>query len=321
VNWNRYAGPFTPSEGVFTLEFRSQDQAGNFEPPQSRIFKVDTTPPVITGSRAPLGNASGWNNTDVRVSFACSDALAGVAAGNPSGNTVLSAEGSGQQATGTCQDVAGNSASALLSGLNIDKTPPVVSVTGITNGATYVLQAIPTAGCTTTDVLSGVVTTATATVTGGTANGVGTFTATCAGASDAAGNAAAPVTATFYVRYNFAGFFRPLTVGVGSYSGLFKLGRTIPVKWSLTDANGTYVSVPSTVKHLELAFNGDCVSDADGTPIDLGTTGGSGLRYDETERQFIYNWDTSNAGQGCYSVLLYLDDDSPPRNTIVKLKP
>ena len=110
-------------------------------------------------------------------------------------------------------------------------------------------------------------------------------------------------------------------MGNGSYSGLFKLGRTIPVKWSLTDADGISLSALSTVKHLELAFNGDCAIDADGTPIDLGTIGGSGLRYDETERQFVYNWDTRNAAQGCYSVLLYLDDDSPPHNTVVKLKP
>ncbi|MDI9596198.1 MAG: hypothetical protein QM220_01515, partial [Atribacterota bacterium] len=33
----------------------------------------DTIKPVITGSRDPLPNPSGWNNTDVTVIFTCED--------------------------------------------------------------------------------------------------------------------------------------------------------------------------------------------------------------------------------------------------------
>jgi len=38
---------------------------------------VDLTPPTIAGTRAPLANAAGWNNTPVTVSFTCDDALSG----------------------------------------------------------------------------------------------------------------------------------------------------------------------------------------------------------------------------------------------------
>ena len=40
---------------------------------ESATAKVDTTKPVIAGSRAPLPNSFGWNNTDVTVSFSCID--------------------------------------------------------------------------------------------------------------------------------------------------------------------------------------------------------------------------------------------------------
>jgi len=83
--------------------------------------------------------------------------------------------------------------------VKIDTTPPVVSVTGVTNGATYTLGAVPTAGCSTTDAMSGVATPASLTLTGGVPPGVGSFTATCSGAVDNAGNTAAPVTATYTV--------------------------------------------------------------------------------------------------------------------------
>jgi len=40
---------------------------------------IDKTPPTIAGSRTPPANAHGWNNTNVTVSFACTDSLSGLA--------------------------------------------------------------------------------------------------------------------------------------------------------------------------------------------------------------------------------------------------
>jgi hypothetical protein len=80
-----------------------------------------------------------------------------------------------------------------------DTSPPVVIVTGVTDGATYVLGSVPTAGCDTQDAISGVATPATLQVTGGNANGTGTFTATCSGAKDNAGHVASPVSVTYTV--------------------------------------------------------------------------------------------------------------------------
>lgn len=144
--------------------------------------------------------------------------------------------GAGQSASGTCTDNAGNvSAPATASNINVDKTAPAVAVTGVTNGATYIVGGVPAAGCTTTDALSGVAASATLSSTGGP---LGSVTVTCAGAADVAGNAGATVTATYTVTYAFCGFTQPLLVPVQE----FKAGSTIPVKFCLKDASGAVVT-------------------------------------------------------------------------------
>ena len=153
---------------------------------QSVTIQRDATAPTITGSASPAANARGWNNSAVMVSFACTDATSGVA-GCTAPQTL--GEGANQSASGSATDNAGNTASTSVTGINIDLIPPTVSVTGVTHDAIYTHGSVPTAGCETTDVLSGVQTSATPSVTGGDANGLGTFTANCTGATDNADNA------------------------------------------------------------------------------------------------------------------------------------
>ncbi|MDP1570052.1 MAG: membrane dipeptidase [Vicinamibacterales bacterium] len=132
------------------------DRAGNVASVASDPVKIDLTPPVITFvSRAPLANTHGWNNVPVTGLWACSDALSGAAA--PQAQATLSTEGGNQALTGTCADVAGNTASHDVPGVNIDWTPPV-----ITAGALPVANAAGwnntdvTLTFTATDALSGV---------------------------------------------------------------------------------------------------------------------------------------------------------------------
>src|SRR5436305_1674485 len=78
----------------------------------SVTVKLDKTAPTITGSRSPAANANGWNNTDVTVSFSCSDALAGInACASPQ---TLTGNGANQSATGSATDNADNTASATV---------------------------------------------------------------------------------------------------------------------------------------------------------------------------------------------------------------
>ena len=179
------------------------DTAGNSASASFGPLQIDRTKPVISAGRSPAANPNGWNNGDVTVSFICADSAngAGIATNTVAGATV-SAEGSNQSVTntGACMDSAGNVADAATIGnISIDKTAPVVAVTGVTNGGSYTLGSVPAAACSTADALSGVVTQATVNVTGGNPNGTGTLTATCSGATDNAGNSAAPVSVSYTV--------------------------------------------------------------------------------------------------------------------------
>ena len=121
------------TEGTTTLTYFARDNAGNWEAPKTLTVQIDKTKPVITGSRSPAPNATGWNNTNVTVSFSCADVgsvPSGIATNTVAGQT-LSAEGAGQSVTntGSCLDKAGNAADPVtVSGINIDKAPPSITV-------------------------------------------------------------------------------------------------------------------------------------------------------------------------------------------------
>lgn len=114
------------AEGKTTITYFATDIAGNAEAPHMLTVQIDKTPPTISATATPPPNVHGWNNTDVTASFACSDSLSGLAPGSPPAAIVISTEGLGRSVTGTCTDIAGNSSSATLSNINIDKTPPTI---------------------------------------------------------------------------------------------------------------------------------------------------------------------------------------------------
>src|SRR5207247_2140792 len=105
---------------VLTVELRGGPGCGL----TLRIIGVDNDLPLITAAASPPVNAAGWNNTDVRVSFTCTDATSGIArCPDP---VTLSTEGAGQVVSGTAVDIAGNQSSVSVA-LNIDKTSPAAS--------------------------------------------------------------------------------------------------------------------------------------------------------------------------------------------------
>ena len=66
----------TDGEFVFSC---STTSAGGSSGPVDVAVKRDATKPTISGSRTPEANTFGWNAGDVVVSFACADALSGLA--------------------------------------------------------------------------------------------------------------------------------------------------------------------------------------------------------------------------------------------------
>jgi hypothetical protein len=122
----QYTGPFSHGlDGKHEIAFWSVDKAGNAEKAGSIEVRVDRAKPTIAGARTPAANGFGWNNGDVVVSFDCDDADSGIADCSPAATT-LSNEGAGQKVNGVATDVAGNTASATVDGVNIDKTLPTL---------------------------------------------------------------------------------------------------------------------------------------------------------------------------------------------------
>jgi hypothetical protein len=115
-------------KGIHTIRFWSVDHAGNVEdrdaPGHALTLKIDGVPPVITGDRT-AANAFGWNNDDVTVTFACSDAESGIA--GCTDPVTLGDEGADQSTTGNALDNAGNASSVTVKDINIDKTAPTLA--------------------------------------------------------------------------------------------------------------------------------------------------------------------------------------------------
>jgi hypothetical protein len=179
-----------------------------------------------------------------------------------------------------------------------DTTPPVVTVTGVSDGAVYTLGAVPEAGCSTTDADSGVATEATLSLTGGTALGVGGFTATCAGAADNAGNQADAVSASYTVAFQFTGFAAP--VDNPDVLNVAKAGQTIPLKWRLTDAAGNPVTNLTDVGVSAVALG--CEQGENPDPIEEYAQGDSGLQ-NLGDGYYQWNWKTPKGYAGLCKTL------------------
>jgi alpha-tubulin suppressor-like RCC1 family protein len=131
------------------------DVAGNSSGTSTTV-KLDKTPPTITASATPAANGAGWNNSNVTVSYTCSDATSGIAT-CPSSSTV-STEGTGLSASGTAFDAADNSTGASVTGIKLDKTAPTITgvATSSPNGDGWYNEPV-TIQWTCGDTLSGVV--------------------------------------------------------------------------------------------------------------------------------------------------------------------
>lgn len=209
------------SDGQHTVYFFSTDSAGNVEARQSFALKLDHTLPTTSAAvtTGTAGSNSWYTSSSVTVALSPSDGSGGsglattyYAVDNPAcgpsstgscaSGTTVSVSGDGQHTVYFFStDSAGNSESRETFAVKIDHTAPSVAVTGASDGATYTYGSVPKAGCQTSDATAGIQAQATATVSQltGSPGHTGTFSATCSGASDEAGNSTTAVTAQYTV--------------------------------------------------------------------------------------------------------------------------
>jgi hypothetical protein len=106
-------------------------------------------------------------------------------------------------------------------------------------------------------------------------------------------------------KFGWSGFLAPVsgqpTVNVG------KAGKTYPVKFQLKDSKGNYVGWLSAVSSVTVGTTSCSNFSTQTDTLTTTTSGSSGLRYDSSTNQFIYNWATPST-PGCYTLNVNLGD-------------
>lgn len=291
--------------GDTTVSCTATDNAGNASAAKSFIVTVrDTTAPAITPpadqlveATGPMGAAVAYTATatdlvDGTVTPSCSPASGSVF---PLGATTV---------TCTATDAHGNSGSESFSVTVRDTTAPTLNLPGdIVVKATSAAGATVTFNATGTDVVDGTVP-AVCTPQSGSVFAPGLTVVSCT-ATDRSGNVSNAKTFKVTVLFDWSGFFAP--VDTNKVLNGMKAGSTVPLKWSVSNQTGGYLSDLSIVN---MTTSGVASCDTGALVDDLSqyTTGGTQLRYDSTANQFIYNWQSPKKPGTCYTVTIGLTD-------------
>lgn len=315
-----------------SFKFTIGEEGGGGDP-------ADTVPPTITYTTSPAANGAGWNNANVTIEWTIVDDVAidtatvtgcgtfdsttGKWLDTISAEAVLNLDSTFTGAAPTCSadDTSGNSTSKTVDPqILIDKTAPQVTITGVTDGATYTTGGVSAPGCDTTDALSGVQTAASLSgPTGLNVNGVGVGTVGCAGALDVADNPGNTPGATYTVNYGFSGsaacILQPINC---DNTSVFSRGKSVPVKFRLSgdeaiDANSDGISegFATTGWSVIKSKQSSCVVSSNNTNEEqpAAAVNSAGLRYDAGSDQYVYNADFRQDAVGtCWKMRVGLND-------------
>jgi hypothetical protein len=240
------SGTTVTAQGTYTLLVVATDLASN-QTTASGTFTIDTTPPVVTLGGFTNGEIT---NQNVTPTFTATDLYLSTVTATLNGSaftsgTTVSAQGTYTLSV-TAKDLAGNQTTASGT-FTIDKTPPVVTLGGFTNGEITNQNVTPT--FTATDMYLSTVTATlngAAFTSGTTVTAQGTYTLTVT-ATDKAGNQTT-VSGTFTIYKT-----PPVITVTGVSQG--QVGTSFTIAYSATDPY--LVSVTATL---------------DGAPFASGTT-------------------------------------------------
>lgn len=194
----------------------------------------------------------------------------------------------------------------------VRSAPPIVIVTGVVDGAVYSLGSVPAAGCETIDSGTGIGTPATLAMTGGTTNGVGSFTATCDGATSATSPPVAtpPVSASYAVLYaGVSGIQQPINA---DNTSVFSRNRVVPVKFQIAGSppQSGFVTTAWTVVLQKVDCSTFDQADAQVEQVPSNTPFTT-FRWDAAAAQYVYNAQISALRSGwCAVFKVTLDDGS-----------
>jgi hypothetical protein len=255
----------------------------------STTTKIDTSPPNLSSPQpSHLPNALGWYRTSGTVDWSGSDSLSGIyecATDVPFGGTDTATG----QVNGGCRNNAGLVTASAFQ-FKFDGTPPVLAPT--VEPGVVALGGAATASANATDATSGVATQGCDPVDTST---VGARTVSCT-ATDNAGNTATS-SASYTVAYGFSGFGAPVD---GDAVNLANAGKTIPLKWRVTDGNGAPVTTLTSVDVRATGVACDLGETVD--QVEAYATDAAGLRH-LGDGYYQFNWKTPKSYASSCKVL------------------
>jgi len=141
--WLAYSGPFTLGDGVYTVDYRSTDVAGNPATAGSLSLSIDTSPPATASSLSGTAGDNGWYRSNVGVTLSASDAPSGldetlyrVDGGSwqtYAGGFTVSGDGT-HTLSYYSTDVACNTEISTIEQVRIDTVPPASSIGSLSDG-------------------------------------------------------------------------------------------------------------------------------------------------------------------------------------------
>jgi len=91
-------------------------------------------------------------------------------------------------------------------------------------------------------------------------------------------------------------------------SGIYKQGRTLPVKFQLTDINNNFVS--TAIANLFLIKVSEGIPGGEEIPLSVSNADtGNQFRYDPKDNQYIFNLSTDTMDAGTWQLKVELDDN------------
>jgi hypothetical protein len=103
--------------------------------------------------------------------------------------------------------------------------------------------------------------------------------------------------------YEWSGVLQPINADGAS---VFKLGRSVPVKFQLTGASAGITTAVARLSYAKINDNEPGpVNEADSTSA---ATAGNLFRYDMSSQQYIFNWSTTDLSPGSYQLAIDLGD-------------
>jgi len=277
------------------------DPSRNTASCQPNVTVVDTRPPVVTARSAPSQLQCGvdkWTDPGATALDHC----AGDLSANVKASGIVDPMHVGSYAVSySAVDPSGNVGSAGRAVTVIDTLAPSLTLPGtITTTVASSVGTQVTYSVSATDRCDGAVAPSCVPASGSTfAPGVTSVTCT---ATDAHGNKA---TGAFQVQmqYAWSGILQPINP---DGSSIFKLGRTVPVKFQLTGASAGITNAVATLSVAQVSSN------VTGTYVEAVSTSaassGNTFRYDSSSGQYIFNMATKGLSTGTWRLLVDLHD-------------